>query len=304
MQRAFMRTKPASTWLTLAFSALFLLTLFVVSALPPKSQAIQDHDRSAANSQKRLRPEFVPGEALVRYRSERIAKRQGMQTLLNAEGRALSIQVEHFEGSDLVPGLRLARVPAEDTLAAIDALKNQPDVLYAEPNYILHADLTPNDPRFTSNELYGLNKIGAPTAWNTTTGSNAIVVGVIDEGVDGFHPDLQANIWTNPGESPNGLDDDGNGFVDDIHGYNFAGNSGTIPPENHATHVAGTIGAVGNNSTGVVGVNWNVRPDVAQVSWRTDGFNFKRDPREQLCEDHAQSVAELRRHDGRECARA
>ncbi len=261
MQRASTRTKSATTWLTLAFSGFFILTLLLASALPPSSQAIQENDRgnSPSVNQKRSRPEFVPGEALVRYRSEGIAKRQGVQTLLSAEGRALSIQVENFEGSELVPGLRLARVAAEDTLAAIETLNNQPDVLYAEPNYILHADLTPNDPRFLSGELYGLTKIGAPTAWNTTTGSNAVVVGVIDEGVVRVHPDLQANIWINPGESLNGFDDDGNGLIDDINGYNFAANSGTIPAENHGTHVAGTIGAVGNNSTGVVGVNWNVR---------------------------------------------
>jgi hypothetical protein len=144
-------------------------------------------------------------------------------------------------------------------MAAIQALKQQPDVLYAEPNYLLYLDATPNDPRFTSGELYGLTKIGAPTAWNTTTGNSSVVVGVIDEGIDKLHPDLQANIWTNPAEiAGNGVDDDGNGFIDDVNGYNFAANTGTIPAENHATHVAGTIGAVGNNSIGVVGVNWQV----------------------------------------------
>jgi len=148
----------------------------------------------------------------------------------------------------------------EQTLDAIEALKKQDNVLYAEPNYLLHPDLTPNDPRFLSNELYGINKIGAPAAWNTTQGSSTVVVGVIDEGIDKNHQDLAANIWVNPGEiAGNGIDDDGNGFIDDVNGYNFANNSGTIPGEFHATHVAGTIGAVGNNATGVVGVNWNVR---------------------------------------------
>jgi subtilisin family serine protease len=179
--------------------------------------------------------------------------------MLNVAGRQLSVQIERFDGADIVPGLRLARVAADDTMAAIAALKKQPDVLYAEPNYLLHLDVTPNDPRFTSGELFGLIKIGAPTAWNTTTGSNAVVVGVIDEGIDKNHQDLGTNIWTNPAEiAANGIDDDGNGFIDDINGYNFASNTGTIPAENHATHVAGTIGAVGNNNTGVVGVNWQV----------------------------------------------
>src|SRR5207253_1856128 len=107
--------------------------------------------------------------------------------------------------------------------------------------------------------------IKAEQAWDTTTGSRNIVVAVIDEGIDINHQDLQANIWTNPGEIPgNGIDDDGNGYVDDIHGYDFVHNDATVydgaPGDNttdaHGTHVAGTIGATGNNGTGVVGVNW------------------------------------------------
>jgi subtilisin family serine protease len=247
--------------LTLALSTLLVLTFIIVAALPPSSRAIQKNALGDVN-QKQSRPEFVPGEALVRFRSERLAKRQTLQNLVSSEGRQLSIQLERFEGSDIVPGLRLAHVAPADTMAAIAALKDQPDVLYAEPNYVLYLDVTPNDPRFTSGELYGLTKIGAPTAWNTTTGTTGnsrIVVGVIDEGIDKNHPDLGTNIWTNPAEiAGNGVDDDGNGFIDDVNGYNFAANSGTIPADNHATHVAGTIGALGNNNTGVVGVNWQV----------------------------------------------
>jgi subtilisin family serine protease len=259
MYRPSLRTKLASTRLALAFSFLIVLTVFVVTALPPTSRATQDGNQSDLK-QKQPRPEFVPGEALVRYRSERIADRQPRTGTLSAKGRQVGIKIERFDGSNIVPGLRIARVAAADTMAAIEALKEQPDVLYAEPNYLLYLDATPNDPRFVSNELYGLLKIGAPTAWNTTTGNSSVVVAVIDEGIDKLHPDLQANIWTNPAEvAGNGIDDDGNGFIDDVNGYNFAGNTGTIPAENHATHVAGTIGAVGNNNTGVVGVNWQVR---------------------------------------------
>ncbi|HEX3281110.1 MAG TPA: S8 family serine peptidase [Pyrinomonadaceae bacterium] len=211
-------------------------------------------------SQKRSKPAFVPGEALVRYRSEGAAKRAATEMTLAVNSHNVPVRIERFEGADTVPGLRLAHMAPERTLDAIEALNKQADVLYAEPNYLLHPDLTPNDPRFTSNELYGLNKIGAPAAWSITQGSSAIVVGVIDEGIDKTHLDLAANIWVNPGETPgDGIDNDGNGFVDDVNGYNFAANSGTIPGEFHATHVAGTIGAVGNNGIGVVGVNWNVR---------------------------------------------
>src|SRR5204862_2300949 len=142
----------------------------------------------------------------------------------------------------------------DDTMKAITALKQQPDVLYAEPNYILHADLTPNDPSFGS--LYGLTKIGAPAAWDTTTGNSSVVVGVIDQGIDINHQDLQPNVWTNP--SQNAIP----GIMGDVHGYNFADNNGNIfsgdPTEDHASHVAGIVGAKGNNGIGVVGVNWTV----------------------------------------------
>src|SRR6476659_4122174 len=267
MQGSFLRMKSRSNRFALLFSLALVLSLFFAAALPPTSSATQEN---SGRSLKPARPQFVPGQALVRYRNEPLAKQKTFENLVSFDGRQLSIQLERFDGADIVPGLRLAHFAPEDTMAAIAALKAQPDVLYAEPNYLLHLDATPNDPRFLSNELYGLAKIGAPAAWDTIKGSSdsaqagfgspRIVVGVIDEGIDVVHQDLAANIWTNPGEgsTPDGLDNDGNGFVDDIHGYDFALNRGVITPQTHGTHVAGTIGAVGNNATGVVGVNWSV----------------------------------------------
>ena len=262
MQGPFSGTKLARTRLAVAVLFIAVLTLLTLAALPSTSSAKLAGPQASIDGKQR-RAEFVPGEVLVRYRSERAARRQTQlkqHAMPSTEGRQLSVTIEGSEGLEIVSGLRLARVAPEDTMAAIEALKKQPDVLYAEPNYLLHLDVTPNDPRFTSGELFGLTKIGAPTVWNTTTtGSSSVVVGVIDEGIDKLHPDLAANIWTNPAEvAGNGVDDDGNGFVDDVNGYNFADNTGTIPAENHASHVAGTIGAVGNNGTGVVGVNWQV----------------------------------------------
>lgn len=269
MQGSFVSIKSRNTRLVLLFPILLVLTVVLVAALPPTSSATQGNAQGD-NTQKPARAQFVPGQVLVRYRSEPLAKQKTFEKLISFDGRQLSIQLERFDGADIVPGLRLAHVAPEDTMAAIAALKARPDVLYAEPNYLLHLDANPNDPRFLSNELYGLAKVGAPQAWDTIKGSSdtvqagfgspRIVVGVIDEGIDILHQDLAANIWTNPGEgsTPDGLDNDANGFVDDLHGYDFALNSGVITPQTHGTHVAGTIGAVGNNATGVVGVNWSV----------------------------------------------
>jgi subtilisin family serine protease len=109
--------------------------------------------------------------------------------------------------------------------------------------------------------MYGLTKIGAPAAWDLSTGSANVVVANIDTGIHYTHQDLAANIWTNPGEvNGNLIDDDSNGFVDDFYGWDFRYNdSDPVDQNGHGTHTSGTIGAVGNNMLGVVGVNWNVR---------------------------------------------
>ncbi|MFM8706214.1 MAG: S8 family serine peptidase, partial [Planctomycetia bacterium] len=139
-----------------------------------------------------------------------------------------------------------------------------------EPDRVVTASATlPNDPSF--NRLWGLQNNGqtggladadidAPEAWDVTTGSRSVVVAVVDTGVDSNHPDLAANMWRNPGETAgDGIDNDRNGFVDDVFGWNFVTNTANVFDDNsHGTHVAGTIGAVGSNGVGVAGVNWQV----------------------------------------------
>lgn len=133
------------------------------------------------------------------------------------------------------------------------------------------SDSAPNDPLYS--RLWGLDRIGAPEAWKLTKGSREVVVAVFDTGVDYTHPDLAPNMWHNPGEIPgNRLDDDRNGFRDDVHGVNVVSGSGDpMDRHGHGTHVAGTIGAVGSNALGVVGVNWNVKILAVKVAREYDG---------------------------------
>ncbi|MFY8274853.1 S8 family serine peptidase [Pseudoalteromonas sp. SSDWG2] len=140
--------------------------------------------------------------------------------------------------------------------SVLASLENHPLVEYAEPNFIVQHTAIPDDTRY--GELYGMQKISAEAAWDYTIGDASVIVGVIDTGFDFAHPDLAANIWRNPNEiAGNGIDDDGNGYIDDVHGISAILDNGNPQDTGaHGTHVSGTIGAAGNNQLGVVGVNW------------------------------------------------
>ncbi|PAY16161.1 hypothetical protein CKO51_28085 [Rhodopirellula sp. SM50] len=170
-----------------------------------------------------------------------------------------------------LPGLKQVELPEGlDVDQTLDFYRHHPGVIYAEPNYEIRLSVVPDDPGFDS--LWGLHNAGqtggtvdadidGSEAWEITTGDADTVVAVIDTGVDYLHPDLAANMWSNPGEiAGDGIDNDGNGFIDDVHGFDFvSGDGDPMDDHNHGTHVAGTIGAVANNGIGVVGVSWNVQ---------------------------------------------
>lgn len=168
-------------------------------------------------------------------------------------------------------GLFSVRLNPSVTVAqALDYYQHLPGVAFAEPDYLVQGTRTPADPSFDT--LWGLNNTGqaggtfdadinAPEAWEFGQGTGDTIVAVLDTGIDYSHPDLAANMWTNPGETAgDGLDNDGNGFVDDVFGYDFANGDGDpFDDSGHGTHAAGTIGAVGDNGIGTAGVGWHTR---------------------------------------------
>ena len=178
-----------------------------------------------------LEHEHREGEVIVKYKKGKKSptpgdfhKRHGLQRLREYKGLDL-------EQVRVKPGKPLAE--------AIRELEADADVEYAEPNYIVHTQVIPSDVSYGS--LWGMNKISAPAAWDNSIGSQSVVVGVLDTGIDYNHPDLKANLW--PGR-----------------GYNaITGSNDPLDDNGHGTHVAGTIGAAGNNGQGVAGVNWNVQ---------------------------------------------
>lgn len=225
---------------------------------------------------------YVPGEIIVRYKAGTTdaAMAQSLSTTAtrvrgnNASAMQLTI-LRRYTAIDAM-GRTIVRLTTtgsvEETIAA---LKNDPDVASASPNQYVHLDaVTPDDPEYALQ--WGLSNTGqvirgtagtagadisAVDAWELRREAPEVVVAVIDTGIDLGHEDLVGNIWVNAAETPdNGLDDDGNGVIDDVNGYNTRTETGDVSDGyGHGTHVAGIIGAVANNAKGVAGVAWNVK---------------------------------------------
>lgn len=158
------------------------------------------------------------------------------------------------------------RVPTEDVSDTLQALQADPDIRFAEPAVSYRVSALPANDTFFSDQWY-LQKIGAPEAWMRSVGKTSVVIAVLDTGVDTTHPDLRENIWTNPREIVDGKDNDANGYIDDINGWNFYDGNNKPGPAfeaftstgiHHGTLIAGEVGALGGNGVGVAGVNWRV----------------------------------------------
>ncbi|WP_247235314.1 S8 family peptidase [Telluribacter sp. SYSU D00476] len=248
---------------------------FVVTGCMTEPDLVRTPQDGPASSARAAVDEYVPNELLVKFKAG-IAESKRAEALARVNGavaeRILTKMMERVGDRE---GIFLIRTPL-DVAEARGRLKGLGEIEYAEPNYIYTYDATSNDTYFTNGSLWGMygdastpaNQYGsqAAEAWAAgKTGSASVVVGIIDEGIQVDHPDLKANIWTNPFDPVDGRDNDGNGYVDDVNGWDFDGNNNTVydggksgGTDKHGTHVAGTIGAK-SNGTGVVGVNWNVK---------------------------------------------
>jgi subtilisin family serine protease len=253
------------------FSVAFLFSCSKVEL--DRKDLLLDIDAAANGPNQGANGEYVPNEMLVKFKkgTSEIARAR-VVGLLNASVKEHihTAAMKRF-GDDL--GVLLLKIN-ENALDGISKAKAFGEIEYAEPNWVYYHNATSNDPGFTNGSLWGMygastspaNQFGsgAATAWsNGNVGKATVYIGIIDEGYMYNHQDLKDNAGVNPKEiAGNKKDDDGNGYVDDVYGWDFAGNNNTVfdgTSDDHGTHVAGTIGAKGGNGIGVAGVCWDIK---------------------------------------------
>ena len=297
-------TKNKKIFLTLAI--FFFAAALIMAGGPIKKKLINPGDPAKP---------YADGEVLVKFR-----KGLDLAAVNNfAANQSLKLK-KRFKLLSKSKGQEIVLLKSSDAVDAkvlAKALSGNANVEYASPNYRRELAATPNDTNFYS--LWGMHNTGqtggtpdadidAPEAWDISTGSSTVVVAIIDSGIDYNHPDLAANVWRNAAEysGTTGVDDDGNGYIDDIYGIDPAGadGSGSSPDTDpmdgigHGSHCAGTIGAVGNNNRGVVGVNWNVKLMGLKFFGDYDGGGWDSDAIECMeyavyQKDHGQNVVAI-----------
>jgi subtilisin family serine protease len=239
----------------IAISIGFSVYAIAPNTKPDKPKRINEGDR------------YKQGEVLVKFKPG--VRRHIIDQIADSNQ---SNVVRNFDAITRMDASEYAHIYSKykSTEQLMEELQKLPEVAAVSPNhYFKICQTIPNDENF--DYLWGLHNTGqfseytdidinAPEAWDVHRGSSSVIVGVIDTGIDYNHPDLIPNMWINPGEIIDGIDNDGNGYVDDIHGINAITSTGDpFDDESHGTHCAGTIGAVGNNSLGVTGVCWDVK---------------------------------------------
>ncbi len=264
------------------------LLVGAVAACQSNNDMISPSDDSAltgARGGRSENAEVVPNEMIIKFKKGVSASRRA-EILASVNGKVQEkILTKMMEKDGDQEGIDVVNMPLV-ALEALARVKDLDEIEYAEPNYIYQHNATSNDTYYTNGSLWGTygsstspaNQFGsgAATAWaNNKLGSNSVYIGIIDEGYMYTHPDLAANVGVNPGEvANNGVDDDRNGLIDDVYGWDFAGNDKQVfdgVDDDHGTHCAGTIGAKGGNGTGVAGVVWNVKMLNAKFLGSTGG---------------------------------
>ncbi len=265
-------------------SILIFISVLLVGGFGP-ALAQQDNP-VASEASSRTGTKCAEGEILVKFKETASVKASvertspkvlsGSSHLSSGTQKALNQVGAQVKKAYLKTGIHLLSVPQHLTMEqTIDELYQSGEVEFAEPNYLVHVDRTPSDPLFS--DQWALQNLGpkdssssiktdadidATEAWQRAINASNTIVVVLDTGVDYTHEDLAANIWTNPGEKDGqtGIDDDHNGYVDDLHGINTADStSDPMDIDGHGTHCAGTIGAAGNNGTGIAGIGWKAQ---------------------------------------------
>lgn len=252
------------------YLAFLVITFTIVLTWPRTGQGQKDGNISRNDAA------YVEGELLVQFKEGSTSNdKASAYRRINAE--EIEVVLPAKKRSDGRGDLVLIRRQSDYSLqATVNALNSDPSVEFAEPNWIYTHQAASNDTYYTNGQLWGMygastfpaNEYGsnAAAAWaDGNIGSTTVYVGVIDEGIQFSHKDIKGQVWVNPFDPVDGVDNDGNGYKDDIHGWDFDGNDKKIydggkkgTKDDHGTHVAGTIGAIGGNGKGVVGVNWNI----------------------------------------------
>jgi subtilisin family serine protease len=261
-----------------------LFTLALCGTVLANTVTVEAQGRSEAALSALERTPHVPNQVLVQFQ---IGMTEEAKESLRSrvQGHIEEVVVAQERRSDFKGDLELWNLPAGLAIAqAVRDLQRDSSVEFIEPNWIYQHESTSNDPYYTNGSLWGMygdgtspgNAFGsqAGEAWVNKTDCSGVYVGIIDEGMMYNHEDLAGNVWTNPYDPIDGVDNDGNGYVDDVHGWDFAGNDNSIydgSGDDHGTHVSGTVAARGGNGKGVAGICWQVQLISAKFLGRNGG---------------------------------